>query len=263
MSPKEHDDRLLDEYLDGDSALSRLYRRGAHEEPGARLDARIRDQARRAVVHRARGVRSPFARHWMVPTSLAAMLVLSVSVVLLMPDPASEPGVESEQAGASRGDTPATAAGMEPAPASTPPALESDRYREQGSNEPGDADKAPGAAPYETPAIRQSADAVGAKPDKKRRASALERQEAGAEEIRAAPAPLDSSPASAPQSHPSASQALGDDPQAWLRFIEALLDRQRLAEAESELRAFTRRYPHFPLPERLAELAASLDARPP
>ena len=88
MSPKERDDDLLQEYLEGDSELSRLYRRGADEEPGASLDERILAEARRAVSTRRKVAHSPFARHWMVPTSLAAVLVLSVSVVLMMPEPA-------------------------------------------------------------------------------------------------------------------------------------------------------------------------------
>ena len=84
MSPEERDDKLLQEYLAGDSALSRLYRDRATEQPDAHLDATIRARAHAAVARDARVAHSPFARNWMVPTSLAAVLVLSVSVVVLM-----------------------------------------------------------------------------------------------------------------------------------------------------------------------------------
>ena len=54
-----------------------------------------------------------------------------------------------------------------------------------------------------------------------------------------------------------------DDPQAWLRFIEVLMDDQNRDAARSNLRAFRSRYPDFPLPATLLPLAASLDAQPP
>ena len=104
MSPEERDDEMLREYLEGDSALSRLYRRDAREQPDARLDARIRARARDAVARSRAVAHSPFARHWMVPTSLAAVFVLSVSVVLMMPEPAMEPDgeIDSEIHGAAK-----------------------------------------------------------------------------------------------------------------------------------------------------------------
>ena len=98
MSPQERDDKLLQEYLAGDSALSRLYRDRATEQPDARLDATIRARAHAAVARDARVAHSPFAHNWIVPTSLAAVLVLSVSVVVLMPEPVDVP--KREEAGA-------------------------------------------------------------------------------------------------------------------------------------------------------------------
>ena len=91
MSPEERDDELLQEYLEGDSALSRLYRRGVGEQPGTDLDARIRAHAHDDLARDRRVAHSPFARNWMVPTSLAAVLVLSVSVVVLTPEPVEVP----------------------------------------------------------------------------------------------------------------------------------------------------------------------------
>jgi hypothetical protein len=80
-----HDpDPLLDPYLKGDTPLSRGYRAGAREQPPAPLDAVIAAQARRAVGSRPRALWSPFGRHWLVPASAAAVLVVSVGVALLL-----------------------------------------------------------------------------------------------------------------------------------------------------------------------------------
>ena len=79
MTECKKDDRLLDEYLRGDSALSRVYRETGREEPPARLDAAILAQAKAATT--TRGGSKP---RWFMPLSLAATVVLSVGVVLLM-----------------------------------------------------------------------------------------------------------------------------------------------------------------------------------
>lgn len=72
-------DELLDEYLRGDSPLSRVYRETGREEPPARLDAAILAQAQGGpAAHRGGKPR------WLMPLSLAATLVLAVGVVLFM-----------------------------------------------------------------------------------------------------------------------------------------------------------------------------------
>jgi uncharacterized membrane protein (UPF0127 family) len=59
--------------------LSRVYRLGANEEPPAHLDAAILAQARDAVAPRR-----SFGARWMVPLSSAAVVVLSVSLLVFM-----------------------------------------------------------------------------------------------------------------------------------------------------------------------------------
>ena len=66
-----------------DPRLDRLYRVGAREEPPARLDAAILAAARREVGARPRAV-SARLRAWRVPLSVAAVVVLSVSLVTLV-----------------------------------------------------------------------------------------------------------------------------------------------------------------------------------
>jgi hypothetical protein len=67
--------------MEHDPQLAALYRSGADAEPPAHLDDAIRAAARREV---AAGPRRAGIRRWTVPVSLAAVLVLSVSVVTLM-----------------------------------------------------------------------------------------------------------------------------------------------------------------------------------
>ncbi len=66
-----------------DPRLDRLYRETVREEPPARLDAAILAAARREVGARPRAV-SPRLRAWRVPVSIAAVVVLSVSLVTLV-----------------------------------------------------------------------------------------------------------------------------------------------------------------------------------
>lgn len=87
MAERKQDDRLLNEYLRGDSALARAYRETGREEPPAHLDAAILAQARAAAAPRRGG-----KPRWLMPLSLVATVVLSIGVVLLM----SKQGVAPE-----------------------------------------------------------------------------------------------------------------------------------------------------------------------
>jgi len=73
--------RELQEYLKGESRLSRLYREAASEVPPGVLDRKLLDAARAAA--RPRHAWSPFASHWFVPASLAVVVVLVVGIYML------------------------------------------------------------------------------------------------------------------------------------------------------------------------------------
>ena len=94
-----------------DPALDRVYAAGARVEPPAHLDAAILAAARREV--RA-GPRRPgsILRRWRAPFALAAVLVLSVSVVLLLREEGADRLAES----------PASIPAPSLPPASEPPA---------------------------------------------------------------------------------------------------------------------------------------------
>jgi hypothetical protein len=66
-----------------DARLDRLYREAGSEMPPARLDAAILAAAHREVVARPRPL-SSMLRRWRVPVSIAAVVVLSVSLVTLV-----------------------------------------------------------------------------------------------------------------------------------------------------------------------------------
>ena len=79
----------------------------------------------------------------------------------------------------------------------------------------------------------------------------------------AAPAALESARQAAADPRPVPGAAVRDDPRAWLRFIETLLDQQNPEGAKSNLRAFRSQYPDFPLPASLVPLAAALGTERP
>jgi len=67
-----------------DPQLDRAYRESARDEPPARLDDAIRAAARREVGARPQAYGGGGLRAWRVPVSIAAMLVVGVSIVTLV-----------------------------------------------------------------------------------------------------------------------------------------------------------------------------------
>jgi hypothetical protein len=272
MSPQERDDKLLQEYLAGDSALSRLYRDRATEQPDARLDATIRARAHAAVARDARVAHSPFAHNWIVPTSLAAVLVLSVSVVVLIPEPVEVP--EREEAGAPdsvpdaviRNALPAKAADVEqqPAASSTAAPARAAKRHKMAADEGGPAGggRAAGYA-SDTPQSPHKDEKVPGEERKEQAARGQSHSADEAQSLSAAPAALESASQAAAEPRPIPTAAVRDDPRAWLRFIETLLDEQNPEGAKSNLRAFRSQYPDFPLPASLVPLAAALGTERP
>src|SRR5688572_18021854 len=76
--------------MERDARLAALYRAAAQDGPPPTLDDAIRAAARRAVASKPRSVSPSFSRSWRVPLSIAAVLVLSVSLVTLMREEAPE-----------------------------------------------------------------------------------------------------------------------------------------------------------------------------
>jgi len=251
VSGGENDDRELDRYLRGDSEVSRLYRQGADEQPPPELDARIVAQAHRDAAPR-RAAAGPLARRWTLPVSLAAVVVLSVSVVLLMqepdlvpisePSPARDmpPGARAGRSGLESAAGEGEADRARPGSKAAPAPLEK-RSRSSGLREAPEDALAPPPISAETAPSRQE-----------RSAPATPRP---SEEI--APTAEDA-PASAVRPADGATEAMRADPQEWLRFIDALTRRGDEQRALRELGSFRDRYPDHPLPPRLRDLAESV-----
>ena len=85
MTNNSHDHPEFNTYLQGQSPLSKLYQQTMITGPTSEIDAKILAAAQASVTKRG-GPVSPFSHSWMVPTSLAAVIILTVSIVLLSRD---------------------------------------------------------------------------------------------------------------------------------------------------------------------------------
>lgn len=242
-----------------DPGIERLYREAAGETPPAHLDAAILAAARREVGARPRAL-VPALRRWHIPVSIAAVVVVTVSLVILV----REEGVthvrnaEVRESATLRMEGPAV-----------PPTPES-----PGEARTGRVDKEPqAAAPAPEPrrqALRDDARASRAVPSpvtEERGAQALSDAVPGGRTA-AAPAapsqPFAAPPAAEmPQAKPMARAQLGksaesdrspawrefekEPPEKWLARIEELRKEGRAAEAEHMLSEFKRRFPEHPV----------------
>lgn len=84
MTNSSSDKQSLDAYLAGKDPLSAAYQQTDAAGPSELTDARILAAARHAISKSVAGASPEWRQHWMIPASLAAMLLLSVSVVLVM-----------------------------------------------------------------------------------------------------------------------------------------------------------------------------------
>lgn len=82
MATRKPTDTQHADALPGEADVARAYRAAAQDAPPASLDARILAEAQRAVAKPK--ARAPFGGHWAIPLSTAAVIVLSLGVVLLL-----------------------------------------------------------------------------------------------------------------------------------------------------------------------------------
>jgi len=172
-----------------DPAIDAAYRAAAREEPPRELDERILAEAHRAVSARPAPVGRSFAQRWRVPVALAATVVLSATVTLMIyesekspPTPETRRDEGLREIRAAPASPPAKDAGKMESGAS-PPAPSGGSLRSKIEARP------PGVAGDEE-AARQ------APPQRTQELKANERQSTPA----AAPAPFSTRPATAPPS---------------------------------------------------------------
>jgi hypothetical protein len=246
-----------------DDALAELYRQAARDEPSPRHDAAILAAARAELARPQPSPRPTWWPRWRIGLSVAATVMLTTSLVLL---------VQREQARDAAVGEGLAARRQAPAKAESAPAAPQEA---EASKAPPDA-LAPAPAAPRSPAARPEQDAAPATQATSREraaatppAGALEAPAAKAKRVApsAEPAPA----AAAPSPSPSPSQEMRRDaqasppvnaareaaprsPEAWLADIRALLQAGRGEEARAALQAFRRSYPDHPLPADLEAL---------
>ena len=276
-----------------DDELSRLYREVAPGEPPARLDDAILAAAKREAVRATPRRERPWWRRWTVPVSVAALVVLSVSLSLLVsreqerveiPAPAAAPAVPQCPLAPGTDQAPAAAPPREaeksavpeppaararksaPAPAPVPeqrpasPANVMERKEEARRSEvfvpvPKPAAKAAdgGAAPA-APLSPAAGEAEAAA------GAATDNAKPGAG-IESRTAPQGSRILSAPaesgagrtQGAPLREAQQPPSPEAWIEEIRTLRRQGREREAAERLDEFRRAYPGYALPEDLRQ----------
>lgn len=222
-----------------DAGLTAIYRAAAGEEPPRALDDAIRAAARRAVSSRPQRVSSPFIRSWRVPLSIAAVMLLTVSLVMVMREEAPE--------------------AMSP-PGSVRPLGATDS---QWAGPAADAGDSATAVPKTFAPRAQRSDSVGLKPPARTLPSGI-----GLRDNRISP-----DPASQPHKDMAAAEAVTSilvpapvaamvpavtagaaaegkvlPPDQWLERIEELRRQSKFGEARKSLTEFRKRYPDYELP---------------
>lgn len=256
-----------------DRGLARLYREAAREQPPAHLDAAILAAAHRDVGARPRPLGSPWLHSWRLPVSIATVVVLSASVVLLMVEEGGEPFTEPprsvtkavpEKPDEAADQATALSKPAAPTPPASTPAAEPSVVREttgetrlakNGVAPPDDASERPDEAP-------RSARLRSPQPESTRE-SAPGRIGIGGLSERALPAPSGSvapqaaspAPAAKPGSTRRQSALVRDyehqAPEKWLEKIDELKRDGKTTEADDMLAEFKKRFPEHPLPARL------------
>ena len=259
--------------------VSRRYRELGAEEPPRALDEAILAASRRAA--------RPWTQRWAVPLSLAAVLVLSVTVTLRIQH--EQPGIESPAT------APKEVASVPPAPAQeTPLKLKAENKLKpviaQPEREQREQQEKLAVKDESKPAVRiepkpfateprelgraaagASADALSSRSDVLRGPAesgatgaitrqAEERTSRDAEAAARAPqvGPVQAlakraEPARAAASAPPAAKAVAETPERELERIAELRRQEKHDEADKALAEFRKRYPDYKIPEAMLE----------
>ncbi len=263
MKPTLPEDQELEKLS---SEVSERYRANAQDEPSARLDAAVLAAARREVEKPVK------RRNWQMPASIAAVLVIGISLVLIVRD--NEPALPSP------GQPAADEAKLaKPAPAQlalkSKPGVSTDSPREARPSRERSArpDREPQAreevAVAQENSLRDSAvsgAAVPPVPAPAAPAVAAPAKSAEQEGSQMAASGALSSRKKAdvlsvnPQSRGNGKSLRSQDsaapvkPQDWLSRIDDLLRDGKDAEARAQLLDFRKQFPNYPLAQRLQAL---------
>ena len=207
-----------------DAVLSRLYRQGRVGEPSRKLDAAILHAAR-AAVEKPAGKRRPwFFAGWAMPISAAALVLLTVSLVIRMQhELPPEQSIEAERPPES------------PVSGRQAGEFEADMFQDA---EPVRERRAPkrlrqkNGEPAEGAGLMVPPETGGYVPRTVAPAGRMKRWSATG--------------AGSPED-----KARHADPEAWLEEIIELKRQKKFTEAAASLKAFRKQYPDYPLPTGL------------
>jgi hypothetical protein len=227
---------------DREPRLDAAYRAGAAEAPPSRLDAAIRAAARRAAGNRPRPLAG--SRRWRLPFAMAAVLVLSVSLTLMLREQGagrldtSMPAAQTPPPATVRPGPPAAAEAPRAPSRASPPAL-----APRSETAPAAPSAEVPAGPARAPARLESATV----PAPAAEARSAETAVAAPRTLMRAPA---APPADAARSVVPPWQDLQDQPaEQWRERILELWRARRLAEAEALIVEFRQRFPGERLPD--------------
>jgi len=249
--------------MEHDESLAKRYREAANESPPARLDAAIRAAARRDAGAGPRPLSR--IRAWRVPVSLAAVQVLSATLVLMMREEGAdrlETAVEPappQAVAPERTAEPQARTAEAQAPASPSPAPQSRAQLPATDIAP----PAPQAAPQiEQKVLAGNAVPPESPPEPRREVAAM--SEMARPMMSAAPAAADAAAGRMARSAPAAAAVASAAPPLWQdlidqhadKWIQRILEWQRAgrsADAEALVREFVRRFPQQPLPPEIRQ----------
>ncbi|CAG0985334.1 hypothetical protein RHDC1_02071 [Rhodocyclaceae bacterium] len=232
-----------------DERLSRLYREAEAAAPPEALDRAILAASRAALAPARRRARW---QAWTLPMGVAATLVLTVTLTLLVQREQEPPLGEAPlpRAPAAAPQERAEPGAELPAKTAAPPAAKREAVRREAEAPPPAPTPAASRPASQPPVVEQKAlpapapEAVGAA-EPARPAAAMRRQSAPAAdavEMRAKSAPLRKEAAGA---------AAARTPEQWLEEIRQLKAQGRDQQAAEALAEFRQAYPDYRLPEDL------------
>lgn len=247
MTNDDHNSRQSSEPRDDE--LSELYRAASREEPPSHLDRAILDQARRQQTPRR-----SFSQ-WSVPLSMAAVVLLSVSIVSVIqrevPESLTQSPASSEaDAAAPKDNIESGPTGMKAAPLMPPapeakrePLMEKPKKRGERQRKSAVATQQEKAAPDVS---RRRPPEVRLTPIPPMAPLEMEERTLDAPVPRTDIAPGSSTLRAVPQG--------ASTPEQWLAEIEALIKDEKMAKARQRLTEFKARFPEYRLGDRFRNL---------
>jgi len=284
------DNKLTGSEFPGDDVVRRAYRQLQSAEPSDDIDRAIIEAAHKEAGQGVKtGGPSPFSGHWFVPVSLAAVLVLTVGIVLTLE---KETGTELYEADQYRAQETEIKPKTTKAPSAKTQAVPREReMRQKATPEAGarlplvetqgvakpveiqkekktmDVQSAPmmmqQPAPVESkpkPAATEELSSQPTREELKRESTLV--PVAPAPESDAVSAPANAKPTlrklepeSGVEGSSSQQQTPVRDAEVWLNEIRELIQQDKANEARQQLNEFVRTYPDYPLDEELSVLA--------